>query len=101
MISAATSVIGNIYVVDYSVYYNHVCTVSLATKTILFQYEHGCRIRETEVTMNDYPDIEYGKLLSVQHQPYSQEKLASVLWKEQQERKRFAERNQHEYLSKL
>ena len=101
VISAATSVIGNISVVDYSAYYNHVYTVSLATKTILFQYEHGCRIREAEATMNGYPDIEYGKLLSIQHQPYSQEELIRVLWKEQQERKRFVEGNPKKYIASL
>ena len=102
VISATTnSVIGNIYVIDYAEYYHHVLTVSLPTKSILFQYEHGCRIREPEAIINGYPDMEYGKFLSIQHQPHSQEQLAGVLQREKQERKCFIEGDPEKYLAKL
>lgn len=101
MNAAATLVTGNIYVVDYAEYYHHVLTVSLPTKSIVFQYEHGCRIRGLEAIIDGYPDMEYGKFLSIQHQPYSQEQLAGVLRREKQERKCFIEGNQQEYLAKL
>ena len=101
VISVATSVIGNIYVIDYSAYYNHVCTVSLATKIILFQYKHGCRIREAEATIDGCPDIEYGKFLSIQHQPHLQKELAELLWREKQKRKRFVEGDPKKYIANL
>lgn len=98
---AATSVIGNVYALNYEEYFHHVLTVSLPTKSILFQYEHGCRIKDAEAIIDGYPDMEYGKFLSIQHQPYSQEELTGVLRREKQERKRFIEGNQQEYLAKL
>ena len=97
----AASLIGNIYVVDYEEYYNHVCTISLATKAILFQYERGCRIREAEAIIHAYPDIEYGKFLSIQHQPHSQKELAETLWREKQERNCFVEENSKKYIASL
>ena len=101
VISAATSVIGNIYVIDYTEYYHHVLTVSLFTESIVFQYEHGFRIREPEAIIDGYPDTEYGKFLSIQHQPHSQEELAGVLWREKQERKRFVEGDPEKYITML
>lgn len=101
MNAAATSVIGNVYALNYEEYFHHVFTVSLPTKSILFQYEHGCRIRGLEAIMDGCPDIEYGKLQSIQHQPHSQEELTGVLRREKQERKCFIEGNQQEYLAKL
>lgn len=95
------SIIGNIYCIDYATYYHHVLMVSLPTKSILFQYEYDFRIKEAEAILHSYPDAEYGKFLSIQHQPHSQEELKSVLWREQQERKRLVEGEQHEYLAKL
>ena len=99
--ATANSVTGNVYAVDYAAYYGHVLTVSLLTESIVFQYEHGFRIREPEAIIDGYPDMEYGKFLSIQHQPHSQEELAGVLWREKQERKRFIEGDQQEYLAKL
>ena len=99
--AAAISVIGNIYMVDYEEYYHHVLTVSLPTKSVLFQYEHGFRIREPEAIIDGYPDMEYGMFLSIQHQPHSQEQLAEMLWREKQERKRFIEGDPEKYIAML
>ena len=99
--AAATSVIGNVYAVDYAEYYHRVLTVSLPTESIVFQYEHGFRIREPEAIIDGYPDTEYGKFLSIQHQPHSQEELAGVLWREKQERKRFVEGDPEKYITML
>ena len=76
-------------------------TVSLPTESIVFQYEHGCRIREPEAIINGYPDMEYGKFLSIQHQPHSQEELAGVLQREKQERKCFIEGDPEKYIAML
>lgn len=101
MNATATSVIGNVYALNYEEYFHHVVSTALPTKSILFQYERGCRIKDAEAIIDGYPDMEYGKFLSIQHQPYSQEQLAGVLRREKQERKCFIEGNQQEYLAKL
>lgn len=101
MNAAATSVIGNVYALNYEEYSHHVVSTALSTKSILFQYEHGCRIRGLEVIIDGCPDIEYGEFQSIQHQPHSQEELTGVLRREKQERKCFIEGNQQEYLAKL
>lgn len=99
--ATAISVIGNVYALNYKEYSHHVVSTALPTKSILFQYEHGYRMKEAEAILDGYPDIEYGKLQSIQYQPYSQEELAGVLRREKQERKCFIEGDQQEYLAKL
>lgn len=99
--TTATSVVGNVYALHYEEYSHHVISTALPTKSILFQYEHGCRIREAEAILDGYPDEEYGSLQSIQYQPHSQEELAEVLRNEKQQRKRFSEGNPQEYLTNL
>lgn len=65
------------------------------------QYEHGYRTQSADDRISGYPDMEYGKLLSIQYQPHSQEELTDLLWSERQERGRFKEGNPSEYISRL
>lgn len=99
--SIQESVRGNMYVLDYKSYYSHVRSVSLNAETIILKYEHGCRSQRADDRINSYPDVEYGKLQSIQFQPHSQDELSGVLWNERQERKHFIERNPNVYIAML
>ena len=94
-------VMGNVYVLDYPEHYKHIQAVSLKAETVVMQYEHGCRTQSGDDKISGYPDMEYGKLLSVQYQPHSQEELTGLLWNERQERGRFREGNPSEYIARL
>ena len=94
-------VMGNVYVLDYPEHYKHIQAASLNAETVVMQYEHGCRTQSADDRISGYPDIEYGKLQSVQYQPHSQEELTGLLWSERQERGRFKEGNPSEYISRL
>lgn len=95
------SVMGNIYVLDYPEHYKHVQTVSLKAETVVMQYEHGCRTQRADEAISGYPDMEYGRLQSIQYQPHSQEELIGLLWNERQERKCFKEDNSSAYIAML
>ena len=97
----AGSVMGNVYVLDYAVYYNHVCSTSLRVETIVLQYARGCRFRKADDRIGNYPDMEYGELQSIRYLPHSQEDLTEVLQKEEKERMCFQEGNPGVYLAKL
>lgn len=96
-----SSIIGDVYVLDYRAYYTHVCNVSICTETVLLQYEHGIRIEKANFSIKNYTDAEYGKLLSVQYQPHSQKKLEELLQKKQQERDKFPEGDPGIYIESL
>lgn len=98
---AQGSVMGNIYALDYMAYYKHIQTASLKAETVLMQYEHGCRIQGADKPVSGYPDMEYGKLQSIQFEPHSQEELTELLWNERQERRRFKEGNPNAYIASL
>lgn len=98
---AQGSVMGNIYALDYMAHYKHIQTASLKSETVVMQYEHGCRTKSADDRISGYPDMEYGKLLSVQYHPHSQEELRELLRNERQERKCFKEGNPSEYITKL
>lgn len=95
------SVMGSVYVMDYPKHYKHVQAVSLKAETAVMQYEHGCRTQSADERISGYPDMEYGKLQSVQYQPHSQEELAGLLWNERQERKCFKKGNPSAYIAML
>lgn len=95
------SVMGNVYVLDYPEHYEHVQAVSLKAETVVMQYEHGCRTQSADDRISGYPDMEYGKLQSIQYQPHSPEELTELLWNERQERKCFKEGNQSAYIAML
>lgn len=95
------SVMGNVYVLDYPEHYEHVQAVSLKAETVVMQYEHGCRSQSADDRISGYPDMEYGKLQSIQYQPDSQEELTGLLWSERQERKCFKEGNPSAYIAML
>ena len=95
------SVIGNVYALDYMAHYNHVHSVSLKAETVILKYEHGCRTRSADARISGYPDMEYGRLQSIQYRPHSQEELTELLWNERQERKCFKEGNPSAYIAKL
>lgn len=98
---AKDSIIGNVYVLDYPEHYKHVQTVSLKAETVVMQYEHGCRTQSADDKISGYPDMDYGKLQSVQFQPHSQEELTELLWNERQERRRFKEGTPSAYIARL
>ena len=95
------SVMGNVYVLDYPEHYNHIQMVSLKAETVILKYEHGCRTQKADDKISGYPDMEYGRLQSIQYQPHSQEELTELLWNERQERKCFKEGNPSAYIAKL
>ena len=98
---AQGSVMGNVYALDYMAHYNHVHSVSLKAETVILKYEHGCRTRSADARISGYPDMEYGRLQSIQYHPHSQEELTELLWNERQERKCFKEGNPSAYIAKL
>ncbi len=85
------SITGNVYVLDYATYYNHVISASLKAETVLLKYEHGCRIKMAYEHINGYPDMEYGRLQSVEYHPHSQDELSELLQNERHRRERFKE----------
>lgn len=98
---AQDSVMGNVYVLDYPEHYKHVQAASLKAETVVMQYEHGCRTQSADNRISGYPDLDYGKLKSIQYQPHSQEELTELLWNERQERKCFKEGNSRAYIASL
>ena len=98
---AQDSVMGNVYVLDYPEHYKHIQAASLNAETVVMQYEHGCRTQSADERISGCPDMEYGKLLSVQYQPHLQEELTGLLWNERQERKCFKEGNPSAYIAIL
>ncbi|MDE7310032.1 MAG: hypothetical protein K2N87_00115 [Eubacterium sp.] len=65
------------------------------------QYEHGTRIQSTVEPVSGYPDPAYGKLVFIQFMPLTEEELAGLLRKEQEERKRFKEGDAGAYIESL
>lgn len=98
---AQDSVMGNVYVLDYPEHYKHIQTVSLKTETVVMQYEHGYRTQSADDRISGYPDMEYGRLQSIQYHPHSKEELTEFLWNERQERKCFKEGNPSAYIASL
>lgn len=98
---AQDSITGNIYVLDYAAYYDHVQSVSLAAETVLMQYERGCRIRKADERISGHPDAEYGELVSIQYQPHSEEELKGLLRRERQEGVCYPEGCANAYISRL
>ena len=98
---AQGSVIGSIYALDFMAYYKHIQTASLKSETVVMQYEHGCRTQSADDRISGYPDMEYGRLQAVQFQPHSEEELTMLLWKEQQERRNYKEKDQSKYIANL
>ena len=95
------SVMGNVYVLDYAAYYSHVHSVSLNAETVLMQYESGCRVRKADERIYGYPDAEYGKLVSVQYQPHSEEELTGLLQEERRKGVCYREGCANAYISRL
>lgn len=95
------SIIGNIYVLDYSTYYNHVRSIALNAESVLLQYEHGYRIKKATEHVDGYPDTDYGNLVSIQYQPQSQEELTALLWREWKERVCYREGAANAYIARL
>ena len=79
------SITGNVYTLDYAEHCNHVRSVSLYPETVLMQYEHGFRIRKADEKIDGCPDTEYGKLVSIQYKPHSEEALTALLQRERKE----------------
>lgn len=98
---AQGSVIGSIYALDFMAYYKHIQTASLKSETVVMQYEHGYRTQSADDRISGYPDMKYGKLLSIRFQPHSEEELTMLLWKEQQERRNYKEKDQSKYIANL
>ncbi len=95
------SVMGNVYALNYTGHYNHVHSVSIKTETVILEYEHGCRVQSADDRFSGCPDMDYGRLQSVQYRPHSQEELLQLLWNERRERKRFKEGNPDSYIAAL
>lgn len=79
-------IIGDIYALDYPMYYDHVCSVMLRAETAILQYERGTRIKRADDMVTSHPDAEYGRCLSIRYQPHQQEELDRLLQREWEER---------------
>lgn len=84
--TVADSVIGDIYVLDYQAYHRHIQSVALPAETVVLRYERGERMMRVDAMPGSYPDMEYGRLISVRYLPHEQEDLEELLWRERQER---------------
>lgn len=99
--SAQDSVMGNVYVLDYATYYNRVHAISPKAETVTLKYEHGCRTQRADDRISGYPDMEYGRLQSIEYHPRSQDELSGLLQNERHRRERFKEGDASAYIASL
>lgn len=92
---------GNVYTLDYAEHCNYVRSVSLYPETVLMQYEHGSRIRKADERIDSYPDTEYGKLVSIQYKPHSDEALTALLHRERKEGVLYREECANAYIARV
>lgn len=95
------SITGNVYTLDYAEHCNHVRSVSLCPETVLMQYEHGFRIRKADEKIDGCPDTEYGKLVSIQYKPHSEEALTALLQRERKEGVYYREECANAYIARV
>lgn len=94
-------IIGDIYALDYPMYYDHVCSVMLRAETAILQYERGTRIKRADDMVTSHPDAEYGRCLSIRYQPHQQEDLVRLQQREWGERECFREGDADTYIEGL
>lgn len=94
-------IIGDIYALDYPTYYDHVCSVMLKAETVILQYEHGIRIKRAGDKITSYPDMDFGRCLSIRYQPHQQEDLDKLLQREWGEREHLREGDVDTYIENL
>ncbi len=85
------TVIGNLYVLDYPEYYQHVKTAAVQAGNIIVAYEKGERILLPTAHFGAYPDYELGRFISYKFVPKSPEQLEMVLVNEKRTRNNFKE----------
>ena len=94
-------IIGDIYPLDYTAYYDHVCAVAVGAETILLQYERGTRIKRVDDVTTSHPDREYGRCLSIRYQPHQKKVLDWLLQREWEERRGIREGDADAYIARL
>lgn len=94
-------IIGDIYALDYPMYYDHVCSVMLRAETAILQYERGTRIKRADDMVTSHPDAEYGRCLSIRYQPHQQEELDRLLQREWEDRECSSEGDVDAYIESL
>lgn len=94
-------IIGDIYALDYPTYYDHVCSVMLKAETVILQYEQGIRIKRAGDKITSYPDMDFGRCLSIRYQPHQQEDLDKLLQREWGEREHLREGDVDTYIENL
>lgn len=83
------TITGNLYALDYKLYYEHVKKAAVQTGNIIITYEHGQRTLPPSQHFGAYPDYELGAFVSYLFVPESQEQLKMVLHDEKWSRERF------------
>ena len=94
-------IIGDIYALDYPTYYDHVCSVMLKAETVILQYEQGIRIKRAGDKITSYPDMDFGRCLSIRYQPHQQEDLDKLLQRGWGEREHLREGDVDTYIENL
>lgn len=85
------TVTGNLYALDYKLYYEHVKKAAVPAGRIIITYERGQKIIPPAQHFGAYPDYELGAFVSYLFVPESQEQLEMVLLNEKRSRERFKE----------
>lgn len=85
------TVTGNLYALDYKLYYEHVKKAAVQAGSIIITYENGQRTIPHEQHFGAYPDYELGAFVSYKFIPQSPEQLEMVLANEKRSREHFKE----------
>ncbi len=80
-------------------YYGHILSNAIPPKSITLQYERGRRSINPDKQFGAYPDSEYGKFVSFQYEPQSEEQLAAVVRGEHRARESYLQVTEDEFLS--
>lgn len=83
------TITGNLYALDYKLYYEHVKKAAVQAGNIIITYERGQRTIPPSQHFGAYPDYELGAFVSYLFVPESQEQLKMVLHDEKRSRERF------------
>ena len=83
------TVIGNLYTLDYLMYYKYVSSAAVKAGSVLFVYENGQRVKPADTHIYGYDDADYGKFQYFEFQPEDTDSLKWLLSGEHSRRKAF------------
>ncbi len=93
-----STVIGNLYTLDYLEHYIHVAKAAQKTRSILFVYENGQIEKPSYSPLYGYDDDVYGKFQYIKFQPEDSYKLSLILDEESRILSEFKAGNLFQYL---